>query len=447
MNRAIAAPQTDIFHATLSFLADSIVSKEGVPMKRMIAAVLVACLASSAYGAVGDLTSKGCDPNVSGSVVAMSVARILKPAPAGCGTVNPAAQVVTLRSGGSEVMVAVDSANASDKDLNVLRIDATGDGKFTPAATLPIKWAAEEGTSSNVGPGTVRLTRGGRQVPVEVSGYLVRSSAGIQVIYLRFGACMEGQCAFGEKVHTVRFIDMTCNFRADDPTKVIMKDGAPTGVTTGDALWIEQGAGGGPAVPPTEQVRVLGGEVLASGGFSLAGEVGQPIMVDGVWYDLTLSADGTKVAAAPLKGPFGKVKVDADQWSATLVGERVFNLTNLKGAIEVPAGKYAVLSGTMMKAGAGATFADTRLRAGMLATMFEVAAGKTAENVFGPPLSASVAFQGKDRAVTFTPAITDAGGRTVSSFYSAGTTPATIGKFEVCGADGKTVYSAALEFS
>ena len=105
--------------------------------------------------------------------------------------------------------------------------------------------------------------------------------------------------------------------------KVTLKDGALSGTGRCDDIWLDGGEGGR---------------------FQKIGMVGQPLQVDGKWYDLTVSADQSKVAVAATKGPFGKIKMDADEWSAFLIGpDRALKLTGGKGAVEVPAGKYAVL--------------------------------------------------------------------------------------------------------
>ena len=52
----LATVQATIFQNSVKPDLDT--TKEGLPMNRVIAVVLVTCLASSAYGAVGDLTLK-----------------------------------------------------------------------------------------------------------------------------------------------------------------------------------------------------------------------------------------------------------------------------------------------------------------------------------------------------------------------------------------------------
>ena len=302
-------------------------------MKQLLAVALVMALAASAYGAVGDLAPKACEPKeVGGWPVWMAGNQDVKPAPAGCGTVHPAAKVIMMRGNGPPVLVALDAAKADDKFMNVLRIDADGTGKFTAEASIPFAWPAPDGTgAANLGPATLTLVRDGRKIPVNVSGSAASTSAGLASLYLTFSTCLEGQCAFGDKVRTVRFVDDTGNFRSLDAMKVTLKDGAMSGMPQCDDIWLDGGEGGR---------------------FQKAGMVGQPILVDGKWYDLSVSADETKVTAAPLQGPFGKIKMDADQWQAVLIGpDRVLSLTGGKEPLDVPAGKYAVLRAALTKSG------------------------------------------------------------------------------------------------
>ncbi len=396
-------------------------------MKCLVAVALVMVLAASACGAVGDLTPRACDPNEIGGGWPASMAGgqdAVKAAPAGCGTVHAAAKVISLRGYGPPVVVALDAAKADDKFLNVIRIDVNGTGKFTAETSIAFTWPAADGTgAASIGPATLTLVRDGRKVPVSVRGYATSSTAGLASLYFVFGTCLEGQCAFGDKVRTVRFVDDTGNFRCDDAFNALLKNGALSGSDRCDDIWLDGGEGGR---------------------FQKIGLVGQPLQVDGKWYDLTVSADQSKVAVAATKGPFGKVKVDADEWSAFLMGpDRALKLTGGKDPVEVPAGKYAVLRAELTKPGEVVSVADYRVMQGK-AEMFEVTADKTAENPFGPPLTAKVTVEQKGRDVAMDPTILDGGGRTVSSLSIAGKDA---GQFEVRDAAGKVIYSAALVFS
>ena len=161
-------------------------------MRAMIVAAVVMCLASSAYTAVGDLTCKACDardgwmarmppsaPPPADRIAARGEGPI-RPAPAGCGTVNPAAKVITLKTPTGTLLVALDSAKADDKVLDVLRIDVTGKGQFTAAAFMPIKWPKDDGTGSvTFGPVTLKVTRDGREMAVAFRGNIISGAGGV----------------------------------------------------------------------------------------------------------------------------------------------------------------------------------------------------------------------------------------------------------------------------
>jgi hypothetical protein len=392
-------------------------------MNRAIVAALVACLASSAYGAMGDLTLKAGDTLSPGWSAYMSGGQHIRPAPAGCGTVNPAAKVITLNAVDTPIQVALDSAKADDRILDVLRIDTTGTGKFTAAASIPIKWPAADGTgAAGLGPVTLTMTRNGRKAPVSVRGFVSANTAGVTSVSLSVGVCLEGECAFGDKVHVVRFVDMTGNFKMDDVAKVNLKDGVPVGVTPGDSVQIN----------PDNMARRSGGAV------------GHSILVDGVWYDLAVSADEKKVTATPLKGPFGKLRMSADLWGVNLVSVDGVLTLRVKGAVDIPPGKYLLQDGMITKGSVTVTYFGLAFGQDKV-TAIEVAAGKTVEDFFGPPFTTTVGAEVAGRSVLLKPRIIDAGGREVFDISADSGKP--VGKFEVTGADGKVAYSAALEFS
>jgi hypothetical protein len=413
---------------------------------------LVLGLAASAYGAVGDLTCKGCDPNEGGGwYVRMTGGQDVNPAPADCGTVNPKAKLITLHTADMtapgkdfKLRVAVDSARADATILDVLRVDAGGTGKFTADASIAFKWPAADGTgAASIGPLAVKLTRDGRQVPVLVRGYITGSTGGVASLYLSFGACLEGECAFGDKVRTVRLVDTTGHLKMEHPATVVIQDGLPRNINPGDAI-------------------MIGG---ADGRFTRAGFFGQPIFIDGTWYDLAVSADNTKVTAAPTKGPFGRIKLDADPWSVMLIStDRILFASGGKEPALVPAGKYYVQSASLTRSGSTASLTDFLVYQGK-AKAFEVVEGKVTENPVGPPFTSRVVAQQNDRTVMLEPTLTDPAGRSVTNILRTmmlepdpadpsvtrtlvgvdSTHP--MGRFEVTDAGGKLVYSADMVFS
>ncbi len=398
-------------------------------MKPVMAAAIVLLAAASANGAVGDLTLKSCDPLGGGWSASLESGQAGRPASSYIRTVNSGAKVMTLynRASGFSILVALDSARAGGQVLDVLRIDAPGDDASQVSAA--VRWQTADGMgAASVDPVVVELEHGGRRVPAAVRGFIMKSAAGITAMRLMFGTCREGECEFDDAVHTVRFVDTNGNFRMDDPAKPIVAGGAVTGISAGDAILID---------------------TAGHGQFMQVGSYGQPVMVDGAWHDLAISGGGTQVTATPTRGPFGKIKFDADSWTAALVSaEHVLKIQGGREPVSVPAGKYVVQAAVITRAGAEAGIVDNRI-AGGKGAVFEVGAYQTTANPFGAtPFTTRVAVQqqGKGREVVFQPAITESGGRAVAS-VSAGGAGGRAGVGEIQVYDGsRMVYSAALDF-
>ncbi len=175
------------------------------------------------------------------------------------------------------------------------------------------------------------------------------------------------------------------------------------------------------------------------------GYVAQPVLVDGAWFQVTLSADQNKVTAAPLKDPTGQIKVAAPEWSATLISpDRILLVEGGKDAVPVPAGKYVLLNATLRNGDTVATINDPRVGAGRAETV-EVIAGKLCTSPLGTPLEAHVDVELQGRQVTLKPSLFDAGGRPVQNFMAGN---ARVGaEWQVLGPDGKIIYTAPLGFT
>ena len=211
-------------------------------MKRALFILITLLFPASVYAAIGDLTVKPCNPNeIGGWSVHTSGPQDIRPAPADCGTINPKAKVITLRSrAGRTFLAALDSAKADDKILNVLRLDVAGTGKFTPEMSAALEWPNADGSGvTRAGPLTVQLPQGGKTMPAEVRGSVTATTGNELIgVNLTFGTCLEGQCAFGDKIRVMRFIDSDNNGKWDDPAKVRVQDGVPRGRVAGDRMQI-----------------------------------------------------------------------------------------------------------------------------------------------------------------------------------------------------------------
>ena len=380
-------------------------------------------------------------------------------------------------------MVAVDSAKPDDKVLDCLRIDTSGKGKFADAASIPIKWPAAEGGGSTyvpVGPVSLKVVRNGKEVPVIARGYLVAPAGEVMTGFLVLGVCCEGECQFGPSVRAVRIVDSSGNFTMNTPAGPDPR--VPGRTTPGERVLIDAASAKQPLPDILAGISPRQSKPDADGRtFVEAGQYGNPVLVDGVWYDLKVSDDGAKVKAAPTPGPIGKVRLDADRWHATLASaDHILAVDAGKEAVDVPAGKYAVQMAWVRKDKAAVMLVDFRSLRGE-ANLIEVAAGKIASDPFGLPLTArievhnevlhpmptsgllstslpDVGGEAPAREVVFQPTLADAGGRWIRDIVmSRGDKPAAAagadaeppkaGHFEVTDAAGKVVYTAALEFS
>ena len=225
------------------------------------------------------------------------------------------------------ILVALDSARADDKFLDVLRIDTAGTGKFADApSTVQVAGRRRHGLRHDRPPrpdNRSRRPQGPRPGPRLIAG----NTTGPVALYLMFGSCLEGQCAFGDAVRTVRSSSPPATSGWTTPGRSWPRT-ADDGFLPGEIGWLK----GDPQICRRRASAVPPG-----------GRVGQPLLVGGKWYDLAVSADGNQGVGRPAKGPFGKIKFDADRWEAQLISaDHVFPVSGGKDPVEVPAGKYAV---------------------------------------------------------------------------------------------------------
>jgi hypothetical protein len=394
-------------------------------MRWVLAVLVPVLLAAPAWAAVGDLTLKPCDPRqVGGWSVMATYGPNIASAPADCGTVNPAAKLLTMKNaaGTQTVLTALDSAKPDEKVLNLIRIDLAGKGKFKDAPALPITWSAANGTDTGqFGPLDVQLPRDGRQVPATMAGYIMTKKGGeISSATLTFGSCLEGQCAFGDKTRTVRIVLGTAGSTAPNRLKVSVDNGVPRGFTSGgDQMLIDSG----------------------DGRLSQKGAFGELMLVDGKWYDVTVSDDGKKVTATPPKSAGGTIKVDAEKWTAFLYDtEYALNIRSDKATADVPAGKYYVRQAMLIRGGTQIALFNPGK-----ADLIEVVAGKTTEKGLGTSLKATLTATVAASKVTLNATISDAAGLKV--FRGAATSAQDYGTIEIFGPDGKQVDNAKLEFT
>ena len=351
------------------------------------------------------------------------------------GTVNESAAIVTLKNGPLTIKVALDSRKPDAKAPDVVRLDFTGRGRFDDTAAVPVKsgngstWDRGQGA---FGPASLDVPLNGKTVPVTVGGMYYKSGPN-QFVGLSLCTGLEGTCAFGDKAHPVRLIDGDSNLRLGDASSRIKMDNRVVGVKAGDTLVLDTGAG---KFQPQDVRKCF---------------YGQPVLVDGTWYRVTVSPDGSKVSSAPLAVTSGKIKIPHDQWRATFIGE-TYILAAGGGAapIDLPADRYLLADyqeiaklpngepAVLERDGRRALYTGT-------ATAIDLPADKTVQVAAGSPLTGRVEAVQTGRQVLLSLSLLDAAGADVSDVAVAKDRPAAP-RIEIRDAAGKTVHKAAMEY-
>ena len=234
----------------------------------LTAAVLVFALGlSAACAEVGELVAKPRKPGWTGFYIALDAAAGDFTAPAiGDGTVNPRALIASPKSAeitGPPIKVAVDSLLGDSAKLDLLRIDLGGKGLFQNSPTVPLDAPVDA---------VYEFEIGDKLVPAMASVYY-QPAPNDRRLQLRLSTALEGKCQFADRVYPVAFIDRTSNLKCNDRPRLISKNGLTVGATNGDAVVIGDTASG-----PEAMAREF--------------DFGQPVHVDGVWYDVKLIDGG-----------------------------------------------------------------------------------------------------------------------------------------------------------
>ncbi len=410
-------------------------------MTRTIAAAAVLLAASWARAGVGDLRP-----------VAVEHGQALQQRPLSCygrqfaqraegdGTVNPHATVGTMRGGKLTVRVAIDSMAPDATAPDAIRLDFSGEGTFGGKPVVPLK-GKKTGQSYNarVGPVTLQVSVGDRNVPVRVTGQYNKSGS-YRNLNLLLGTAVEGSCRFGKKTYRVRIVDGDSNLVLGDPVKRTRQLLRTVGVETGDTLVID----GGNGTFGAGTQRVL---------------YGSPVRVDGTWYAVTISGDGAKVAAKPLAIETAMVRVPHAKWAAMFLGkEHCLYVQGGPEPIALPADQYIICNyheteKAASRSPAMLTCSGRRELQSGKAKSFDAPAGRTTEVALGAPLAAGLKITRRKTTLGQTQvridlALLDAGGRAVDYVHTPNNRngrpdPPTV---EVFDAGGRRVYTCKLEY-
>lgn len=416
-------------------------------MRKLFAsfAAFAACLFAgfgTARAEVGDLTysseawfgaEQALEPH---SFMATGKDDFTKPAE-NSGTVHPKATVAKFKLDGHPFLVAIDSKNADDKLPNVLRFDFDGTGRFNDRDAVPLELRGFSGGFYANANATLVVELQNQKIPVLVNATYVRNSDDSRYLNLTLCTAASGQCAFGTKNYLVKIADYSGNMEINDPAKPVLRDGQPVGGEPGDILRINV-----PDHKPPANTKITA-------------FYGQPVQVNGVWYDVKVDPKTRKVSAQPMPPPAGKIHVAHDSWTAILVGKsHVLNLSGSQEPLAVPPDIYFVQqyseSGPKSKSGRRANFSSSWNSDGQ-PRLFSVSANEITELPLGSPLSACVSANTREDFVSnrlchFRLKLTDSAGLDVDNLRLENGNRPPAPQFKVLNAKGETVHTAKLEY-
>jgi len=373
---------------------------------------------------IGDMVAVATRPNEALQVVSLA-ARAFSRATAGNGTVHANATVVSFGSASAPKvgMAAIDAQSPDAKLPDVVRLDFSCSGNFTGKATIPLVGSRQGSEfTGTIGPTTIRIERDGKVIPMTVVGDYVKQPGGHRYFRLSVGTALEGKCRFGKNVYTVRVVDGNGNLKYGDKTTPRAAMGANRTPGRGDTLVVDYG-------DSTKRFFY-----------------GHPALVDGVWYDVKLSEDGTKISAKPADIETAKLKIDNDNWSVRLAGRRhVLNIDGGKEPLVIPADTY-----TFVQYAQEGNTEDGRkcwlvfdARWARKKRTFQASPGQTVEVAIGPPLTARIDCSVLGRIVSMEFKITDASGEQ-GDYYLSLESDSPVPQVEVRDAAGNVIHTAKL---
>jgi len=232
--------------------------------------------------------------------------------------------VARIRKGATTVAVAFDSTEPDSPHFDVLRIDTTGRGDFNGAAVVPRSliqdFPAKESYRYHFEDYGVSLSLMDRQILAWIDLYYLAGGTGPHLQY-RGGTSAEGRCQFGDKVYWIRFVDANSTLRVTDEPRLVSAWGRDH--IEGDYIYV-----------------YTHGENLVRASL---GYYGQPIQVDGQWWNVRIAGDGQHVTAEPYQGPLTRLQLKHPFWRLMLLGKNsILNVSGGEESVAVPAGQYTV---------------------------------------------------------------------------------------------------------
>jgi tetratricopeptide (TPR) repeat protein len=372
-------------------------------------------------------------PALRGRAVSVKGSQNFRPAPAGCGTVHAGARVVTLDLGNGKMAIALDAEKADAQHYDVIRLDPTGRGDFRNAPVVRRANYSASAAAPNkeaefnyqFGGGISALTVGQTHLAAGIDVHYSEKTtlgSGTDLEY-QFSTCAVGECRFGDKVYRVRFYDLTNNLSVRDGVACPPSGVRLTPETWGDwyavdchddgdkVAWNSNKAGD-PVRYGDRLWRINEPRIAAA-------RYGQPVLVDGRWWNVRVSDDGQKVTAEPHAAPTAQLRVEHPFWRMILVGPAcVLDVWGGNAPVPVPAGSYAIYT-YQEYLGAAPDFKTPLLtvshESGLPAApmALNLKAGTTTTVRIGSPLRGSLDVSKADGRVRFGITLRDAAGREV----------------------------------
>ena len=360
----------------------------------------------------------------------------------GDGTVSPHA-VVARFDGPIPFQMAIDTTAPDATQPDVVRFDFTNQGRFAYAPTAALKIISSSGATleGSISPDVIEIPVGGQPVGVRVRGSYQKYGTANRQVKISLDIGLQAQCDFSGKRYTVCVVDGTGNLLLGDAHKPVVDNGKVSGRIPGDTLMID--TGDGTFKDCTKVVHVV---------------YGQPVWVDGAWYEVTVGGDGKSISVQRADLPTGWIKVANTNWEMLLVSpDRVMWLESTQAGQEVPvpAGRYVMMrykqylkfgdnsAGAILVEGSGPY--QGHLERSPDDPVVDVAPDKTVDLPVGSPLTAKPQVSQSDQYVRFSLKVTDASGRQPDYVQLASSQRPAV-TVRVLDGEAKEVYSGKMEY-
>ena len=401
-------------------------------MKQCAILLTMVAASSLAQAASEPVKPVACDPSL---VMEPRSIRVYGFHPAkrqpGSGIVHPKAVIAKLPGTGMPVYVAIDSNDPDIETLDLLRLDFSGTGKFAGklTASMRLPGPVKRGRRASIGPWVLAVTRDGKNIPITVKGSYITHSDTDHQLRLQLGTALESTCTFGSKRRRVCLVDGSTNLTCTDRAARAAK---PGGLNSHDTV-----------------------VVYDDDNSPIKGYYGHPILVDGTWYDVALSADGAKITVRATDVEMATLKIAQQKWTARLFGEKyILNFSGSDKPIVIPADRYTIGQFRQLSApnekGRTGSFGLTWLRnyrkRGQKDKKFRAVAGETVEVSIGTPLTARADASVDGRTVKLTFTVLDVSGAKVDRVVLPSGNWAQP-KFRILNGKGKVVHSGKLGFT